>query len=68
MIRYERAYVHTLTFYKEIQTNTFTYILNNIIILSNIHTYIHAAIPFSARIAVKNRGWTAAASTANSSR
>jgi hypothetical protein len=26
MIRNERTYVHTLTLYKEIQTNTFTYI------------------------------------------
>ena len=26
MLRHERIYVHTLTLYTEIQTNTFTYI------------------------------------------
>jgi hypothetical protein len=44
MIRYERIYVHTLTLYKEIQANTFTFIENNVSYLLTsyyIHIYIH---------------------------
>ena len=49
MIRYKRIYVHTLTLYKEIQTNTFTYIKRYNHTYQHHTTYIHTYIHHTYR-------------------
>ena len=67
MIRSRYIPLHYIKRYKQIRSHILKQ-YNHTYIHTYIHTCMHAARSLSAGMAVKIRGWTVAASTANSSR